>query len=89
MDWKAFSSAFQSGKISAAGLDVLPVEPISEDDPLLKSWIAGKADLQQRLLITPHNAFYCPEALEEMRKKAAEEALRVLEGKSPWNRVNP
>lgn len=88
VEWAAFKKAFESEKVALAGFDVLPTEPIDESDDLLSSWKKGDAELQRRLLITPHCAFYCPEALEEMRTKAAEEALRILEGKPAWNRVD-
>jgi D-3-phosphoglycerate dehydrogenase len=45
-------------------------------------------ELADRLVVTPHCAFYSPEALAEMRRKAAEEALRILSGAGPLNRVS-
>jgi D-3-phosphoglycerate dehydrogenase len=39
-------------------------------------------------LITPHCAFYSVEAAPEMRSKAAQEALRLLQGKPPRCPVN-
>ena len=85
VDWAAFSAAFDAGTVAAAGFDVLPTEPADRSDRLVRAWAAG--ELHDRLLITPHCAFYSTEALHEMRRKAAEEALRVLTGERPRNRV--
>jgi phosphoglycerate dehydrogenase-like enzyme len=86
IDWPAFRAAFEAGRLAAAGLDVLPVEPADRTDPLIAAWMAG--ELAERLIVTPHCAFYSPEALTEMRRKAAEEALRILSGAGPLNRVS-
>jgi D-3-phosphoglycerate dehydrogenase/C-terminal binding protein len=86
IDWGAFRAAFEEGRVACAGLDVLPVEPADRADPLIAAWMAGA--LSERLIVTPHCAFYSPEAVIEMRRKAAEEALRILAGPGPLNRVN-
>jgi lactate dehydrogenase-like 2-hydroxyacid dehydrogenase len=65
---------------------VLPTEPADRADPLISAWMAGTHG--DRLIITPHCAFYSPEAVTEMRRKAAEEALRILAGPGPQNRVD-
>jgi C-terminal binding protein len=88
IDWPAFAEAFRSGRISCAGLDVLPTEPADAADPLIGAWMKGDPLARERLLITPHCAFYSPEALFEMRRKAAEEALRILSGERPLNQLN-
>lgn len=86
IDWPAFRAAFDDGHIACAGLDVLPTEPADAADPLIAAWMAGATG--ERLLITPHCAFYSTEAVVEMRRKAAEEARRILSGERPLNRVN-
>lgn len=83
VDWAAFSSAFNNWQVAAAGFDVLPVEPADLADPLLKAWADGAAEVRDRLIVTPHCAFYSPEAVVELRRLAAEEALRVLLGEPP------
>ncbi|MBX2803286.1 MAG: C-terminal binding protein [Myxococcales bacterium] len=87
VDWPAFRAAFDSGRVRCAGLDVLPDEPLDRTDPLLARWVAEEPSVRERLLITPHCAFYSQSALHEMRRKAAEEALRVLRGDPPLTRV--
>jgi C-terminal binding protein len=85
IEWAAFRAAFEAGRVAGAGLDVLPVEPADRADPLIAAWMAGA--LSDRLIVTPHCAFYSEEAVIEMRRKAAEEALRILAGPGPLNRV--
>jgi lactate dehydrogenase-like 2-hydroxyacid dehydrogenase len=87
VDWPAFAEAFDRGIVSGAGFDVLPEEPLDREDPLLRAWLADDVRYRDRLVITPHAAFYSLEAMVEMRRKAAEEAYRVLRGEQPLNRV--
>ena len=88
VDWHAFSDAFRTHRVSAAGFDVLPTEPPDRGDPLVQAWFAADPAVRDRLVISPHCAFYSQEALHEMRRKAAEEALRILSGLPPLNRVD-
>lgn len=48
-------------RLAGVGLDVLPVEPIAPDSPLLQD---------PRVLLTPHSAFYSAESEVELRRKA-------------------
>ena len=48
--------------LAGVGLDVLPKEPISPDDPLLND---------RRVILSPHAAFYSVESEVELRRKAA------------------
>ena len=88
MDLGALTDALHSGKVRAAGLDVLPQEPPERGHPLIQAWQNGDEWLVDRLIITPHAAFYCEEACHELREKAALEAKRVLRGEKPRNCVN-
>ncbi len=67
----ALHAALHQGWIAGAALDVLEPEPPSSDNPLLKS---------DRVIITPHVAFYSQESLIEQRKRTAEEVVRALRG---------
>jgi len=78
IDEAALRKALRSGEIRGAGLDVLCEEPPSKKHPLLG--IPG-------CIITPHSAWYSTAAQAELRRRAAEEVVRVLSGKKPNNRV--
>lgn len=88
IDLDALYDALKKEKVRAAGLDVLSIEPPDQNNRLIRAWSNNEAWLRDRLLITPHCAFYSPEAFYEMREKAAKEVKRVLEGESPQNCVN-
>lgn len=74
VDEMALLDAVQSGMIAGAALDVLASEPPTATHPLLH---------EPRILITPHSAWYSEEAKIEMRRRAAEEVVRVLQGEAP------
>lgn len=88
VDLLALEGALRSGHVRAAGLDVLGTEPASQADPLVAAWCRGDEWIRHRLVITPHAAFYCAEAYEEMRRKAARAVRDVLSGGQPRNVVN-
>jgi lactate dehydrogenase-like 2-hydroxyacid dehydrogenase len=87
IDLDALNNALQDNVVKAAGLDVLPQEPPDINHPLIQAWQAEEDWLSGRLLITPHSAFYNRESYIEMRQKAAEEALRVLNHENPKNKL--
>ena len=80
--------ALNSGKLAGVGLDVLPEEPPSDEEALIKAWKNPGDPLSSRILITPHTAFYSKTAWYEMRFKAAENAGRILKGQDPLNVIN-
>lgn len=88
VDLDALTESLLTDHLKAAGLDVLPTEPPDLSHPLFKAWQNHDSEISNRLIITPHSAFYNKESYVEMRRKAAEEAARVLGGKSPRNCVN-
>ena len=83
----ALAKALRSGKIAAAGIDVLPIEPASEDEPLIQLWREAD-ETNVNLIITPHTAFYSAEAMLEIRTKTAMEVARALRGEKLVNCVN-
>ena len=72
---KALYKALQDGKIAGAALDVLEKDPPSLIDII-------NAD---NIIYTPHVAWNSVEAETELRKSAAQEVKRVLEGGRPIN----
>jgi len=88
VDPNALYDALKNGHLTAAGVDVWPTEPPPDSDPLIKDWRAGEPWIKNRFIHTPHCAFYCQEAWEELRVKGAMEVKRVLKGERPRACVN-
>ena len=88
MDLDSVERALRRGVLRGAGLDVLPEEPPDMSHPLIRAWKEREEWLEGRMILTPHAAFYNAESYAEMRRKAAEEAARVLAGSAPRNCVN-
>jgi C-terminal binding protein len=80
VDFDGLERAMREDIISGAGLDVVPLEPIPDDDvhPLIQAYRRKETWLEGRLVITPHTAFYSPEAYDEIRVKSVECMRRVL-----------
>jgi D-3-phosphoglycerate dehydrogenase len=71
IDEAALVEALDTKQIGGAALDVVAVEPLAKDSPLLN---------RDNVIITPHTAFYSVEALEELQRKCASDVARVLSG---------
>jgi C-terminal binding protein len=90
LDLAAVEGALRSGRLSGAGLDVVPVEPPVDPVPeLLRAYRARESWLEGRLVITPHSAFASPEAYEDIKRKSAETMRAVLIDKKPQNVIAP
>jgi D-3-phosphoglycerate dehydrogenase / 2-oxoglutarate reductase len=74
IDEPALDEALNAGRLAAAALDVLTVEPPPPDHALLRN---------SRAMITPHAAWYSEDANIDVRVRAAEEVVRVLSGERP------
>jgi D-3-phosphoglycerate dehydrogenase / 2-oxoglutarate reductase len=74
VDEAALVAALDSGHLGGAALDVVAVEPLPQDSPLLG---------RDNVIVTPHTAFYSVEALEELQTKCASDVARVLCGEKP------
>lgn len=98
VDAKALVAALDSGKIAAAGLDVLEEEcNIREERQILSPQFAGECDLKtvlaahmllnkQNVIVTPHNAFNSTEALQRILDTTVEN-IKAFEKGQPQNVV--
>jgi len=80
VDTDALAVALDNGEIGGAALDVVPVEPLPKDSPLLN---------RDNVILTPHTGFYSVDALLDLQTKAAQDVARVLAGERPVYPVNP
>jgi D-3-phosphoglycerate dehydrogenase len=78
VDTEALYDALTTGRIRAAGLDVLPEEPPAESSLV-------KLD---NVVVTPHAAWYSEDSIITLRRAVAHETARVLRGETPENIVN-
>jgi C-terminal binding protein len=88
IDIDAIAPAIRSGQLAGAGLDVLPQEPPAMDHPLLMAWQDPVDPCYDRVILTPHAAFYSVAGLRDMRTKAAQACRRALTGMPLRNVVN-
>ena len=79
VDEDALAEALNSGKVYAAGLDVVSTEPIKADNPLLKA---------KNCIITPHISWAAQAARQRIMDITADNIRCFLEGR-PINVVNP
>jgi C-terminal binding protein len=90
VDIDAVYEHLKSGHLAAAGLDVVPVEPPVEPVPkLIAAYRAREPWLLGRLVITPHAAYYSPEAEHDTRVKADETMRAALLSNKPQNVITP
>jgi lactate dehydrogenase-like 2-hydroxyacid dehydrogenase len=78
MDLDAVEAALRDERLGGAALDVLPVEPMTYDHPLIQAYEASEPWLDGRLIITPHAAFYSPDSVIDMRRIATQNVYNYL-----------
>ena len=88
VDLGALEAAMRAGTVAGAGLDVLPSEPADLDHPLLRAWRQGEAWIKDRLIITPHAAFFSPASMVDLRLKSIEVVHAYLSEGRLTNCVN-
>lgn len=81
IDTQALIRAIKSGKVAAAGLDVLESEPLNDPHHELLTF--------DEVLVTPHTAYQTLESIAALRLMAMTAAMDFLDGKPPCNVVNP
>jgi phosphoglycerate dehydrogenase-like enzyme len=90
IDIDALAVLLKSGHLAGVGLDVVPVEPPVEPVPeLMRAYRAREAWTLGRLVITPHSAFYTPQAWDDIRSKSAETMRAALLGPRAQNVIPP
>jgi phosphoglycerate dehydrogenase-like enzyme len=77
VDLDALHEALRTETIGGAALDVFSIEP-PPNHPLLAAWRAGEEWIDGRLVLSPHAAYYSPEAVDGLRREATEAAVRFL-----------
>jgi len=80
IDEKALYTALSQGYIAGAGLDVLEIEIVGLDHPLLEF---------DNVIITPHSAHYSEYSALEIRRRPFEEMACIIDGKWPRCLLNP
>ena len=87
-DSAALRDGLKSGKLAALGIDALPQEPATLEDPLVAAWQANEPWLRGRMLLNPHAAHYSPDSMLDMRRKSIETAYGYLKDGTLINCVN-
>ncbi|MGH3329269.1 MAG: NAD(P)-dependent oxidoreductase, partial [Streptomycetales bacterium] len=75
IDLPALVAGLRRDRPRIAALDVFPAEPVEIAD--------FPPDVADRLILTPHMAWYTEESEADLRTKAAQEAARLLRGEPP------
>jgi lactate dehydrogenase-like 2-hydroxyacid dehydrogenase len=78
IDLNALEAALRQSQIAGAGIDVLPNEPTDMDHPLFAAWRRREDWIANRLMVTPHAAFYSPAAMIDLRLKSVEVVYALL-----------
>jgi phosphoglycerate dehydrogenase-like enzyme len=90
IDIDVLATLLKSGHLAGVGLDVVPVEPPVEPVPeLMRAYRAREPWTLGRLIITPHSAFFTPEAWDDIRVKSAETMRAALLGPRAQNVIPP
>lgn len=80
VDTGALLECLRSGQVSGAALDVLPDEADFENDPLVAAWRNGDPTLADRVILTPHAAWYSASSKIDLRQKSAEVVRDFIRG---------
>lgn len=89
IDFDALHDALYGNHLAAAGVDVLAQEPPVDADRLLTAWANKEPWIDERLIVTPHAAFYSAAGYEDMRTFSAQILKAWLLDGELRNNVNP
>jgi D-3-phosphoglycerate dehydrogenase len=79
VDLQALYEALAARRILGAGLDVFEKEPVDHSHPIFGL---------DNIVVSDHIGWYSEEAMRDVQRKAAEEAVRVLNGGTPLHWLN-
>jgi D-3-phosphoglycerate dehydrogenase len=79
VDESALVAALAAGQVGGAALDVFEHEPLPADSELRR--LDG-------VLLTPHAAWYSPDALAELPRRAAEQVVDFFAGRQVTSVLN-
>lgn len=79
IDENALADALAEGRLFGAGIDAFDVEPLPDSSPLRGL---------DSVVLSPHAGHWSEESWSETKRKAVEDALRVLRGERPRYPVN-
>lgn len=88
VDLDALEIAMRYGNVAGAGLDVLPGEPGDLNHPLLAAWRNREPWIAERLVVSPHAAFFSPASMRDLRLKSIEVVRAYLVEGRLTNSVN-
>lgn len=80
VDEQALARALTSGAIAGAAIDVYEAEPVSADNPILRT---------RNLITTPHTAAETYETYERVSMVTAQALLDIFEGREPQHLLTP
>jgi len=80
VDEQALARALTSGVIAGAAIDVYEAEPVSADNPILRT---------RNLITTPHTAAETYETYERVSMVTAQALLDIFEGREPQHLLTP
>jgi phosphoglycerate dehydrogenase-like enzyme len=81
---EALERALVEGHVSFFGSDVFWQEPPDYSEPRTGAFLK-----RRDVLVTPHMAWYSEDSEREVRRRAAEKILRVLQGGQPLHGLHP
>lgn len=89
LDLDAVEQALRSGRLYAVGLDVMPIEPPTDDNMpnLLRAYRAKEEWLAGRMIVTPHSASHSPMSFKNIHTMSATTANAVANGHRHYNEV--
>ncbi|MGX9963983.1 C-terminal binding protein [Roseomonas sp. F4] len=78
LDLDAVHAALRAGHLAGAGIDVFETEPLDRAHPLIAAWAAGEEWLDDRLVLTPHAAFYSTASIRDIRRLSMQYMMDFL-----------